>query len=550
MMINLRNCSMIAIAAFCIACSPRYDYVITNGYIIDGNGTAGYHADIAIKDHKIALIGDLRKARRKEEIDARGHVVSPGFVNMLSWAAGGLFRDGRAMSDIKQGVTFEVFGEGSSLGPKNPSENPDADYFTFGEGMAALEASGVSVNFGSFVGATTIRIHELGYDDIAPDEAQLNAMQALVEQAMEEGALGLGTSLIYPPAYFAKTDELIALSKAMAPYGGRYISHMRSEGKDFIKAFDELMTIATEAGVAAEVFHLKAAGEPNWHKLDEVLRKIDSARAENMDIAANMYTYIAASTGVDACLPPWVQDGGKEKFLERLKDSSIRDQLTDEIIDPEADYENFYLAAGKPENILLTGFDEDSLKHYSGMNLGAIADARDQPLPDAIYDLILDNGGDIGAVFFLMSEENVARQIQLPYMTFGSDAGAVAAEGKELENSRHPRAYGNFARLLGKYVREEQLITLEEAIYRLSYLPAQRLQLQERGRLLPGNFADIVIFDANEIKDKATFDAPHQYAEGVQYVWVNGKLVLKKGEHTGAMPGRFVPGPGYKLNVE
>ncbi|MEQ9438107.1 MAG: D-aminoacylase [Cyclobacteriaceae bacterium] len=531
----------------------RYDVIIRHGHVYDGTGGAPQVIDIGIMGEKIDTIGDLSTAQANTEIDATGLAVAPGFINMLSWAAYPLLEDGRSMSGIKQGVTLEVFGEGSSLGPLSEAtqarlaeEGDPAAWTTFGEGLQHLVDQGVATNVASFVGATTIRIHEVGYEDRPPTEAELTRMQELVRESMQEGALGLGSSLIYAPAFYASTDELVALAQAAAEYDGKYISHLRSEGDNFEQAVDELLTIASEADVPAEIYHLKAAGERNWPKLDRVLEKIDSARKAGLDISANMYNYVAASTGLDATMPPWVQEGGTKAWVERLQEPAIRQRVIDEMESDTNEWENFLQLAGDADNILLVEFSQDSLNYLVGQTVGEIAEARGTSPAETIIDLVVQNGEDIGTVYFLMNEENVKKQIKLPYMSFGSDARSIAAEGKNLESSTHPRTYGNFARLLGKYVREEQIIPLEEAIHKLTGLSAQKLNIRERGKLAPGFYADIVIFDPATVQDKATFEKPHQYAEGMVDVFVSGTQVLKDGEHTGATPGMFVKGPGYQ----
>ena len=540
------------LAATCLffACnSPQhYDLIIKNSMVYDGTGTSPSQVDIGVNGDTIAFVGDLDKATADNIIDAQGMAVSPGFINMLSWAASPLLHDGRSMSDIKQGVTLEVFGEGSSLGPLNPQmqETAEVSWTTLGEGLDSLVAKGVAPNIASFVGATTLRIHEIGYEDRPPTEEELNTMQELVRQAMQEGALGLGTSLIYAPAFYAQTDELIALAKAAAEYDGMYISHIRSEGNALLDAVDELITIASEAGIDAEIYHLKAAGQQNWSKLDTVLAKIDSANRAGLHITTNMYTYTAASTGLDATMPPWVQEGGEQAWVKRLQNPQTRRQVMDEMLSDTHAWENFYRLAGDPANILLVGFEEDSLQYLTGKNVAEIAEIWQTTPVEAIIDIVVRNGGDASVVYFLMSEENVKKQMALPYMSFGSDARSVAAEGEVLTSSTHPRTYGNFARLLGKYVREEQVISLEEAVYRLTGLSAQKLKIKKRGHIAPGYYADILVFDPAKIQDKATFENPHQYAEGMIHVFVNGEQVLDHGEHTGKLPGRVVRGPGYK----
>jgi N-acyl-D-amino-acid deacylase len=556
MFLTLIRWITVFLLSFCLlSCTEQaqYDIIIQNGTVYDGTGNAPQIADIGITGQRIDTIGDLAGAEAETVIDASGLAVAPGFINMLSWAAYPLLEDGRSMSGIKQGVTLEVFGEGSSLGPVSEAAKQraleDGDtiaWNTFGEALQHLVDQGVATNVASFVGATTIRVHELGYEDRAPDEAELAQMQDLVRQAMEEGALGLGSSLIYAPAFYASTEELIALAKAAAEYDGKYISHLRSEGDNFEQAVNELLTIAKEADIAAEIYHLKAAGERNWPKLDRVLAKIDSARQAGKDISTNMYNYVAASTGLDATMPPWVQEGGTQAWLERLKGPAIRRRVIAEMESDTNEWENFLQLAGDANNILLVEFDQDSLKRYVGQTVADIAQKRGTSPAETIIDLVVQNEGDIGTVYFLMNEENVKKQIKLPYMTFGSDARSIAAEGENLESSTHPRTYGNFARLLGKYVREEQVISLEEAIHRLTGLSAQKLNIQERGKLAPGFYADVVIFDPATIQDKATFEEPHQYSEGMVHVLVNGTPVLKNGEHTGATPGMFVKGPGYQ----
>ncbi|MBD3616671.1 MAG: amidohydrolase family protein [Gracilimonas sp.] len=544
---NLLPALLLLIATACT--HQNFDTIIQNGTIYNGTGDAPFTADIGMRADTIAAIGDLSSSDAPVIIDAEELAVSPGFINMLSWANYSLLNDGRSMSDIKQGVTLEIFGEGSSMGPLNEEmhQNNERPWTTLGEYLEHLtKEQGISTNVASFVGATTIRQHVIGSQNVSPTAAELRQMQQLVREAMEEGALGVGSSLIYAPAFFASTEELIALAEAAAEYDGTYISHIRSEGDDLLKATDELFTIATEAGIDAQIYHLKAAGKRNWDKLPVVLTKIDSLRSSGHNISANMYTYTAASTGLDATIPPTVQEGSYQDFITRLKQPEIREQVLASMRSSQTDWENFYQLAGAPENILLVGFNEDSLKHFTGKNLAEISEIRNTDPAETIIDLIIENNGDISSVFFVMSEENVRTKIKVPYMSFGSDARSVAAEGEVLESSTHPRTYGTFARLLGKYVRDENVISLEEAIYRLTGLPAKNLKLQKRGYLSEGYFGDIVIFDPATIEDKATFTQPHQYAVGVHHVFVNGVQVLKDGEHTGAMPGQVVRGPGWK----
>jgi len=552
------------------ACQPgeRYDLLITGGTVYDGSGASPVVADVAISGDRVAAVGDLGRATADRVIDATGLAVAPGFINMLSWATESLIIDGRSQSDIRQGVTLEVFGEGVSMGPLNDemkalwlddflgfvgSEAAVAEYLggdevpwtTLGEYLEFLESKGISTNVASFLGATSARVHELGYEDRAPSDEELERMVGLVRQAMEEGAMGIGSSLIYAPAFYADTDELIALSAAAAEYGGMYISHMRSEGNRLLEAVDELITIAREAGLPAEIYHLKQGGRDNWPKLDDVIERVEAARAEGIRITADMYTYTAGSTGLDAAMPPWVQEGGYDAWAERLRDPAIRRRVEREMIEPTDEWENLMRAAG-PEGTLLVGFVNEDLRGYTGWTLAEVADERGTSPQQTAMDLVIEDGSRVQVVYFLMSEENVARQIAIPWVAFDSDAGSMAPEPPFTNFSTHPRAYGNFARLLGKYVRDKGVIPLEEAIRKLTSFPAENLGIAARGRLEPGFFADIVVFDPDEIADRATYDDPHQYAVGMKHVIVNGTQVLDEGEHTGATPGRVVRGPGWR----
>ena len=540
-------------------CGPSsdFDLIIRNGTVYDGSGSAPFAADIGISGDKIAAIGDLDSLRGKQEILADGMALSPGFINMLSWATESLIVDGRSQSDIRQGVTLEVLGEGWSEGPLNDvmkkenKENQedikyDIEWTTLGEYLEWMVNRGVSTNIASFVGATTVRIHEIGYENRPPNQEELERMRQLVRTAMEEGAVGLSSALIYTPAFFAKTDELIELAKVTAEYDGLYITHLRSEGNQFLEALDELLTIAKEANIRSEIYHLKAAGKENWHKMDYAIAKIEAVQKEGLHITADMYTYTAGATGLDAAMPPWVQEGGHKAWIKRLKDMTIRDKLITEMTTPTDEWENLYLAAGTPENILLVGFKNDSLKHLTGKTLGEVAAIRQQSPAETMINLVIEDDSRVGTVYFLMSEENVKKQIALPWVSYDSDAGSLAPEGVFLKRNPHPRAYGCFARLLGKYVRDEKIIPLEEAIRKLTTLPAANLKLDRRGALKKGYFADVVIFDPETIQDHATFQEPHQYSTGVIHVFVNGEQVLKDGEHTGAKPGQVVRGPGWK----
>ncbi|MBV6427916.1 MAG: D-aminoacylase [Haliscomenobacter sp.] len=549
----LNRFSLLLLLGALFSCKPAvtYDLVIRNATIYDGSGGAPITGSIAVNADTIALVGDIGNAKGIKEIDAKGLAVGPGFVNMLSWATESLLVDPRGASDLKQGVTLEVFGEGWSMGPLNDEMKAgteaqqgdikfDVSWTTLGEYLQTLEDKGVSMNVASFVGATTLRIHEVGYDNRPPTPEELSRMQDLARQAMEEGALGIGSSLIYAPAFYANTDELIALCKVAAEYGGMYITHMRSEGNKILEAVDETMRIAKEAGLPAEIYHLKAGGKNNWPKMDQVIAKIDSARAAGLRITTDMYTYIAGATGLDASMPPWVQEGGYDAWAGRLKDPKIRTKVLAEMRSDAQDWENLYYAAGGAENLLLVEFKNDTLKKYTGKTLAEVAKLRGKSPEETAMDLVVEDGTRVGTVYFMMSEDNVKKQIKLPYMSFGSDAGALAAEGDFLKSATHPRAYGNFARLLGKYVREEKVIPLEEAIRKLSALPCENLGIAKRGKLQPGYFADIVLFDPNTIADHATFENPHQYATGMQHVFVNGVQVLEDGEPTKKAAGRFV----------
>ena len=538
---------------FMIGCE-EYDVVIRKGTIYDGYGFEPFIGDVAIKGDKVVLIKENISEKGRKEIDAKGLAVAPGFINMLSWATTSLIKDGRSLSDIKQGVTLEVYGEGASMGPLSDSmkqqqqENEEdfkIDWTTLGEYLESLERRGVSTNVASFIGATTLRIHEIGFENRAPTDDELNNMRALVRQAMEEGALGIGSSLIYAPAFYSSTEELIELCKVAAEYGGMYISHMRSESNQLLEALDELITIAEKANIPAEIYHLKAGGIKNHYKMDLVIRKISEARERGLNITADMYTYIAGATGLNAHMPPWVQEGGYDKWVERLENPAIRSKVKIEMTTDTDDWENLGYLAG-PDGVLFAGFKNPDLRKYIGMTLNEVAAETGKHYADVAMDFVIQDGSRVDVVYFLMSEENVKKQIKLPYMSFGSDAGSIAPEGDFLKNNPHPRAYGNFARLLGKYVREEKVIPLEEAIYKLTSLSANKLKIKKRGLLKEGYYADVVIFDPNTISDHATFGNPHQLATGMQHVFVNGIQVLNEGEHTGATPGKVVRGPGYK----
>jgi N-acyl-D-amino-acid deacylase len=547
--------AILALAA-CRATEPQFDVLIRNGRVFDGSGSPGVSASVGISGDRITAVGPLADATARETIDAAGLAVAPGFINMLSWADEPLLVDGRSQSDIRQGVTLEVFGEGWSMGPLNERMKTEQlagqgdlkfpiDWTTLGEYLSGLERKGISPNVASFVGATTLRIHEIGYADREPTPEELERMKALVRQAMREGALGVGSSLIYAPAFYAKTPELVELAKAAGEFGGMYISHMRSEGARLLEAIDELIQIAREAKVPAEIYHFKAAGKPNWEKTDAAIARVEAARREGLRVTADIYTYPAGATGLNATMPPWVQEGGYDEWVARLKDPAIRVRVKNEMTTPTAEWENFFVGAG-PEGILLSGFKTEALKPLTGKTLAEVAKMRGKPAEETAMDLVIEDGSRVEAVYFLMSEDNLRKKLRLPWVSFASDSGSIAPEGVFVRSNPHPRAYGNFARWLGRYVRDEKLVSLEEAIRRLTSLPAQNLGIKQRGRLAEGFHADVVVFDPAAIRDHATFEKPHQYATGVRHVLVNGTLVLKDGEHTGARPGRVVRGPGFE----
>jgi N-acyl-D-amino-acid deacylase len=542
---------VLSLAASGCSRESAYDVVIRNGTIYDGSGRLPFRGDLAMQGDTIAALGQRIPGSGRIEIDAHGLAVAPGFINMLSWANESLIHDGRSQSDIRQGVTLEVFGEGESMGPLNDAMKQqlrerqndityEIEWTTLGEYLSYLERRGVSPNVASFVGATTVRIHELGYEDRAPTRDELERMKQCVRQAMEEGALGVGSSLIYAPAFYARTDELIALAGAAAPYGGMYISHIRGEAAGILGALDEFLKIARTANVPAEIYHLKVAGRANWHLTDSVFARIERARAEGAAITADMYTYTAAATGLDAAMPPWVQEGGFDAWSKRLRDPAVRQQVAREMSEAPKGWENLYYAAGSAKKLLLVGFRTDSLKYLTGTTLAEVASRRGVAPEVAAMDLVVQDNSRVDVVYFLMAEENVRTQVQQPWMSFGSDGESVAPEGVFLRSQPHPRTYGNFARLLGKYVREEKLISLHEAVRRLTGLPAANLGLDRRGLLRTGYFADVVVFDPASIADHATFETPHQYATGVAHVFVNGAHTLRDGEHTGAKAGRAV----------
>jgi N-acyl-D-amino-acid deacylase len=557
--INLRALFLLTLVVCCLVfanAQPQstFDAIIRNGTVYDGTGRRSVKADIGIKDDRIAAIGNLTRATAPTIVDAKGLAVAPGFINMLSHSETSLIVDSRSLSEIKQGVTTQIFGE-FSMGPlseemKRRGRGSQGDgrfkieWNTLVEYLGYLEKRGISQNVASFIGAATIREYVIGLEDKPPTPEQLDQMRELVRREMEGGALGITTALIYPPAFFAKTEELIELCQVAAKYKGKYTTHMRSEANQLIEAVEETIRISREAGLPAEIYHLKAAGEVNWSKMDQVIKMIERARRQGVKITADMYTYTAGGTGLDASMPPWVFDGGREAGYKRLQDPEVRKKIADAIRTPSNDWENLYYLAGSPDRLVLASFRSEKLQPLVGKTLGEVAKMRGKDPIETIMDLVLEDRSRIGTIYFLMNEDNIKKQIRLPWVSFGSDAASVAPEGAVLKSAAHPRAYGNFARLLGKYVREEKVISLTEAIRRLTSLPATNLGLAQRGFLKKGMFADVVVFDPHSISDQATFENPHQLSVGVRDVFVNGVQVLKDGEHTGAKPGKALWGPG------
>lgn len=534
------------------------DIILRGGLIVDGSGETPFHGDIAIQGDRISAIGDPGTLSGKQVIDVDGLAVAPGFINMLSWATESLLVDGRSQSDIRQGVTLEVMGEGTSMGPlsedmkskrafilSNADIQYDITWTTLDEYLVHLQEQGVSCNVASFVGSSTLREYVMGFDARKPTPDELDQMKTLLDNAMREGAMGLSAALIYAPATFADTDELIALAKVAAAHDGLYISHIRSEGRAILSALEEFLTIAREADIRAQIYHLKAAGMSNWDRMDEVIRRIEEARADGLAVTADMYTYPASGTGLDSCLPNWAHEGGHEALMERLRDPETRERIKAEMSRPAETWENMY-AENSPDNILLAGFKTKELRKYTGMRLSEIIAERGTSARDTVLDLILEDDSRIFTIYFSMSEDNLRKQVVLPWVSFCSDAGSNTTEPPFTSYHAHPRAYGSFARVLGKYTRDEGLLTVQAAVRKLAALPADVLKIADRGRLKVGNYADIAVFDPEKVQDHATFKQPHQYATGMVHVFVNGGHVLKDGDHTGALPGRVVRGPGYR----
>jgi N-acyl-D-amino-acid deacylase len=540
---------LMAISLPLISCSRNFDVVLRNGLICDGTGSPCTAGGVALSGDKIAQIGDVSADHGRIDIDVHGQIIAPGFINLMS-GPDGLFADGRGLSDLLQGVTLEIFGEGESMGPLNDDMRAeelreqrdikyDINWHTLNEGLQALERHGISPNVASFSGAATPRVYVLGRANRAPTPAELDQMRALTDQAMQEGALGVASALIYAPGNYAKTDELVALAEVVAKHKGIYISHMRNEGDHELEAVDELVSIARQARVPAEIYHLKVAGAKNWSHLPEVIQKVEAARGEGLAITADMYTYTAGATGLDAAMPPWVQEGGLEAWRKRLQDPAIRKRVKQEMLSSDK-YDNLLAAAGSPDNVLLIGFNSEQLKPLTGKTLAEVASMRHSTPEDTAMDLVIEDDSRIETVYFLMSEDNIRKQIVLPWVSFGADADPEGVDGVFLKFSAHPRAFGNFARVYARYVRDEKLMTVTEAVRRMTSLPASNLGITHRGLLRQGYFADIAVFDPNTIQDHATFEKPRQFATGVSEVFVNGVEVVQNGEHIGAKPGRVV----------
>ncbi|MEA2165963.1 MAG: N-acyl-D-amino-acid deacylase [Thermoanaerobaculia bacterium] len=540
----------IVLAACASTPKTDYDIVLRHATLYDGSGKPAMQGDLAIRGDRIAAIGNV-PGHGANEIDVHGLAVAPGFINIMSQAQESLIADGRGLSDTKQGVTTEVFGEGESMGPLTPPMKKEfidgqgdikypIEWTTLREYLDWLQRRGVTPNIGSFLGAATPRVAVLGRENRDPSPAEMQQMVRITREAMAGGAFGVASALIYAPGAYAKTPELIELAKVAGEHGGIYISHMRSEGNRLVEAVDELITIAREAHVPAEIYHLKAAGQSNWPKMDEVIRHVDVARASGLKVSADMYTYTAGMTGLDAAMPTWVQAGGYEAWRKRLQDPATRQRVIAEMRTRSDTWENLMMLAGGADRVLLVGFKSDALKPLTGKTLAEVAKMRGVSPEDAAIDLVIEDGTRVSTIYFLMSEDNLRKQIALPHVSFGSDADSSAPEGVFLKSSNHPRAYGNFANLLGKFVRGEHVISLEEGIRRMTSLPAQTLGIANRGVLTTGNFADVVVFDPQTIGAQSTYEKPMQFATGVVHVFVNGVQVLKDGQHTGAKPGRVV----------
>ena len=537
--------------------TTQYDVLIKNGRIVDGSGRPGYNADIAIKDQRIARIGNLANATAAKTIDARGMVVAPGFIDMLGQSETYLLIDPRGMSKVMMGVTTEITGEGESIAPINERQikeqedflkrfNLTIDWRTLDEYFRRLEKQGTGLNLGTFVGATQIREYVVGFDNRPPTPAELESMKKLVADAMRDGALGLSTSLQYIPARFATTDELVELAKVARQYGGIYATHQRSEANALDESLHEVFEIARRAKIPVEIWHLKTAYKKNWGRMPEILNKIKQARASGLDVSADIYPYIAGSTSLSACLPPWAQEGGVEKMLARLRDSATRERIKKEISEDHKDWENIYLGSGGAGGVLIGSVVNRDLESSQGKRMSEIAEEQKKDPLDALLDFILADHGQTGAIYFMMSEEDMRAAMRSPFVSFCTDSGSRATDGPLAGSKSHPRGWGSYPRILGRYVRDEKLLTLETAIHKMTGVPATRVGLKDRGLLRVGMFADITVFDPKTVIDRATFESPNQFPVGIEYVLVNGQVSVDKGERTSALAGQVIRGPGYK----
>ncbi len=546
-----RTALLLTISVALVSCArqPNFDVVLRNGLICDGTGSPCAAGGVASTGDKIVKIGDVSADRGRIDIDVHGQVIAPGFINLMS-GPDGLFADGRGLSDLLQGVTLEIFGEGESIGPLTDdmraealSQQADIKYditwHTLNEGLETLVQHGISPNVASFIGAATPRVNVLGRANRAPTPAELDQMRALTAKAMQDGALGVSSALIYQPGNYAYTNELVALAQVAAKYKGIYISHIRNEGDHEMDAIDELITIARQAQIPAEIYHLKVAGAKNWNHLPALIQKVEAARAEGLTITADMYTYPAGATGLDGAMPPWVQEGGLEAWRKRLQSPTIRKRVQQEMSSSDK-YDNLLHSAATPDNVLLVGFKSDKLKPLTGKTLGEVARMRHSTPEDTAMDLVIEDDSRVETVYFLMTEDNIRKQIVLPWVSFGADADPEGTDGVFLKFSAHPRTFGNFARVYARYVRDEKLMNVTEAVRKMTSLPASNLGIASRGLLRQGYFADITVFDPATIQDHATFEKPRQLATGVSEVFVNGVQVVHNGEHTGAKPGRVL----------
>jgi dihydroorotase/N-acyl-D-amino-acid deacylase len=536
--------------------SPEYDLIIRNGRVIDGSGRPAFNADVAIKDDRIARIGNLRGAQARRVIDAHGQIVAPGFIDMLGQSETFLLIDPRAMSKVMMGVTTEITGEGESIAPINERQIKEAEDFnrrfnltinwrTLGEYFNRLEKQGAGVNLGTFVGATQIREYVIGYDDRPPTPAELEQMKKLVADAMKDGALGLSTALQYVPARFAKTDEIVELAKVAHQYGGIYISHQRSEANAIDDSMKEVFEIARRARIPVEIWHLKTAYKKNWGRMPEILNRIATARSSGLKITADVYPYVAGSTSLSACLPPWALAGGTDAVVARLKDPQTRERLKKEITTDSKDWENIYLGSGGPSGIMIASVVNRELESSQGKRLSEVAAAQNKDSLDALFDFIIADHGQTGAIFFMMQESDMQAALKSPFVSICTDNGARATDGPLAGSKSHPRGWGTYPRILGKYVRDEKLMPLEFAIRKMTGLPASNVGLKNVGLLREGYFADITIFDPKTVIDRATFEDPNQYPVGINFVIVNGQIEVDNGQRTPVLAGRVLRGPGY-----